>query len=321
MAKKQIFVGIDQDSVSVRGARLSMEPGAGKGAAVSWKLLGFEEVACETADPPKAIAALKKLKEKLGVQSGDFISTCIGGKQTYAVQVDVKKLPDDEMPSMLRLELRKSMPFEASQASFDYQFIPFSAEGRPKDATVPVIVSAVTNAHLGKRLNLLESAGLKPACVNVLPVAIANAFWATKPKDDGDTHVLLHIGSETCTLVIDGANSLFFNRSFSFSAAELVETKEGNSEAGAQAMLQMNVLSSEITKSITYYRSQSRGGNITTLTILGSYAVDPAFDALGTRTGFAVQTIQTAHGLHAVKPPPAGKFDVAIACAMQAMGQ
>jgi len=327
MGKKQVLVGIDHDSGTLRGARLTYEAAAGKGSAPDCRLLGFEEVSDDLSDPAKFSAALKKLKDKLGIGATDTVSTCLAGKQTYAAQLDVRRLPDNEMEGMLRLELRKSMPFETAIATFDFQMLPADPT-RPKDSNVQVIVSAVSNALLNKHLSAYERAGIKPNNVNVLPVSAANAFWAGRrpgaaAADINETHVLLHIGSDTCTLVIDGNHSPFFTRSFSFSVDEASgggKAAEATGLAQQPAGFQTNMLASEITKSVTYYKNTYANmgvGNISTITVIGSQAGDPIFETLGARTGYTVQTIQTAQTIQSAKPAPAGKFDLAIALALQ----
>jgi len=321
MGKKQVLAGIDQDSGTLRGVRVAREAVSGKGGGVTYSLLSSEEVSGNLSDAAQLTSALKALKSKLGLSASDTVSTCLSGKQTYAAQLEVKRLPENEMPGMLKLELRKSMPFEASAATFDFQFLPAVDPNRPKDASVQVLVSAVSNAHLHKHLQAYERAGIKPDSVNVLPVSVANAFWASRPKSAAsaanETHVLLHIGADTCTLVIDGSRGPFFTRSFSFSADEASDNK---AESASQMSLQVNLLSSEITKSITYYKTIYAGmgaGDIPAITVLGSHAGAPVFETLGARTGYAIQVIQTARAVKSAKPVAAGKFDLAIALALQ----
>ncbi|MCL2182929.1 MAG: pilus assembly protein PilM [Chitinispirillia bacterium] len=322
MGKKQTFVGFELDAVSIRGARLSMEQ-RGKGGQPEWRLLTAEEVTGDLFEDAQALVALKKLKEKLGVQTGDRVSICLGGKAVYAVQMDVRRLPDNEMAGMLKLELRKSMPFEASAASFDYQFLPVG-EDHPKDAGIPVMVSAAANSFLNRYVSLYDRAGLRPYHVDVLPISIANAFWASKAgaaAKPEDTHLILHVGSDVCTLVIDGGKSPFFTRSFSFNIGQAIGSAGAAGEGGAgipDILLQMNVLSSEITKSVTYYKNTYQGGAVSTITVMGNHASHPAFDALGQKMGYEVQTVETAGAVLAVKPPEAGKYDLAVTLAMQA---
>ncbi|MCL2220073.1 MAG: pilus assembly protein PilM [Chitinispirillia bacterium] len=318
---KQTFVGFEMDAVSIRGARLSVEQPKGRGARPQWKLLSADEVTGDFFEDARAVAALKALREKLDVGMGDRVSICLSGKQVYAVQMDVRRLPDDEMAGMLKLELRKTMPFETSSATFDYQFLPAGGE-RPKDAGVPVLVSAAANSYINRYVQVYERAGLRPYHVGILPITIANAFWASlgsvvvKPED---AYVILHVGSDVCTLVIDGDRSPFFNRTFSFNIGEAIGSTAGKGDnAISDILLQMNILSNEITKSVTYYKNTHQGGTISAITVLGNHASHPAFDALGKKMGYEVRTIKTASKVSAAKPPEAGKFDLAIALAMQA---
>jgi len=315
---KQTFVGFEMDAVSIRGARLVTDQ-KGKAVKSDWKLLSVDEVTGDFFEDAKTVAGLKKLKDKLGVQGGDRVSICLAGKQTYAIQLDVRKLPDNEMKGMLKLELRKSMPFEAGASSFEYQFLSVDAK-QSREVGVPVLVSAASNSYLNRYVQVYERAGLRPYNVDILPISIANAFWASKKAVVSDeTHVILHVGSDVCTLVIDGERSPFFNRSFSFNIGEAIGSASGKGEGAiADILLQMNILSSEITKSLTYYKNTHQGGNISIITVLGNHASHPAFDALGKKMGYDVQTIKTSQTVSASKPPEAGKFDLAMAVAMQA---
>jgi len=325
MAKKQTLVGIDQDSGALRGARLSYAA-SGRGSAPVCRLLSFAEVAGDLLDAAKFQAALKKLKDKLGVSATDTVSTCLSGKQTYAAQMDTaKRLPEDEMAGMLRLELRNSMSFDAASAAVDFQFLP-SPAGGPREEGVQVMVSAVSGAHLNRHLSAYGRAGIKPGNVNVLPISVANAFWSSRRPDaaadgDGETHVLLHVGADTCTLVIDGIRTPFFTRSFAFDMNDAVSGGEEEGGIVSSAALQaMDMLSIEIMKSVTYYKNTNAAmgvGDIPGIIIIGVDAANPIFRTLESRTGYAVETIRTAESVRSLKPPEAGKFDLAIALALQ----
>ena len=317
MAKKETFVGIDQDSGSIRAVRLGLEQNKSKNAksAVEFRLLETVEIEGEFSEDAALFNSLKQLREKMSISSSEKVVTCLSGKQTYAAEMNVKKLPDEEMKSMLKLELRKTMPFEPSVAAFDFNWIPVPPD-TPKEKGVPIIVSASTNALLSKHLNIYEKAGIKPHIIDVLPIAVANAFWALRKEDkeSNRTHVILHIGSDNCMLVIDGDKSPFFNRSFAFDMNGVASLPDGSPDA----VLQMNILSDELNKSLTYYRNTFKNDNMSTITLMGNHATHPAFEAVGRKTGLVVEPSNTAQIIGRAKPPVAGKFDLAVALAMQA---
>jgi Tfp pilus assembly PilM family ATPase len=326
MAKEQVFLGIDMDSVSIRGVRLSLDPDSGKSAKPAWKLLSAAESANVNnggnfLDDAKAVSALKSLRENLKARPSDKVSICLSGKQTYSVQMDTRRLPPDEMSGMLKLELRKSIPFEAKAATFDYQILPAERCGRATDAAgISVMIGVVANSYLERQVNIFEKAGLPPCHVNVLPVSAANAFWAVGEGENAasdETVLLLHLGADVCTLVIDGRRTPFFNRTFSFNIAKAVSGS--NAQESEEAMLSsMDILAAEVTKSAAYYKNTQRIDNISSISVLGAYASHPAFDELAKKTGYPVRVIQTASLVQAEKPLEPGKYDLAIALAMQA---
>lgn len=325
MAKSKIVIGIDQDSSYIRAVRLSAEhPKGAPSKAVSYRLLDAFELDGAFGDDESLFGALKQLGGKLDVSSMETVVTCLSGKQTFAGQMDVKKLPDDEMGSMLKLELRKLLPFEPTAAAFDYHWLPVPPE--PEGASggglkkgppnVPVIVCAATNSAISRHLRIYDKAGIRPGVIDVLPLAAANAFWASRDEADEEsdhTYVILFLGSDTCTLIIDGDKSQFFNRSFSFDINSVAEQPAGSPDAA----LQMDMLTDEVNKSINYYRNTYKCRGISSITVMGAHASHPAFEVLSRKTGYIVEPAQTAQRIGGGKAPEPGKFDLAVALAME----
>jgi Tfp pilus assembly PilM family ATPase len=322
MAKRTTVIGIDQDSGCIRAVRLGVERPAAKGAkgakpAPEFKLLDAVELeGAIGGDDAALFGALKQIRDKMSISAGEEIVTCLSGKQTFAGQMTVKKLPDGEMKSMLKLELRKLMPFEPAAASFDFHWLPADPGVDAVKDGVPVIVGAAANHAIERHLRVYDKAGVRPAVIDVLPLAAANAFWAGREAREGGnrTFVIMFLGSDTCTLVIDGEKSPFFTRSFAFDMGGVASLPAGSSEAS----LQMSILSDEINKSVNYYRNTFKSGEISEITVMGAHASHPAFEALGRKTGFEVEAARTARELRGGEDTELGKFDLAAALAMQA---
>jgi len=321
MAKKQIFVGVDMDSVSIRSVRLAFDPD--KGAQSGWKLLSTAEIdGGNLLDDANAVAALKNLREKLGARQADKVSICLSGKQTYVTQMDARKLPDEDMADMLRLELRKSMPFQPSAATIDYQVFPTEQSGgiNTDAAGVSVMVSAATDSYLERQVNIFGKAGLPPCNVGVLPISVANAFWAAcgdgSAEPDGAV-LILHFGTDVCTVVIDGRNTPFFSRAFAFNIA-LAVGEDDTQESDGKTPSTIDILAGEVTKSANYYKNTYRVNGVSSIFMLGKCASHMALDGLVKKTGYPTRVIQTASFVQAAKPLEQGKYDLAIALAMQA---
>ncbi|MDR2592477.1 MAG: pilus assembly protein PilM [Chitinispirillales bacterium] len=320
MAKKQIFIGVDMDSVSVRGVRLAFDPdkSGGNSTQSAWELLSAAEVnGGNFLDDAQAVSALKNLRENLKGRPSDKVSVCLSGKQTYAVRMDVRKIPEEEMAGMLRLELRKSMPFELSAATIDYQILPTESNDNVyANAGVSVMVSAAADSYLERQAAIYGKAGLPPYHADVLPVSVANAFWAACGDGAAEPEgavLLLHLGADVCTLVIDGRNAPFFSRAFSFNMS-----KTAGDDKTADISSSINILADEVTKSAAYYKNTNRINGISSISISGAYASHPALDELTNKTGYSVRVVQTASLVRAEKPLEPGKYDLAIALAMQA---
>ena len=324
MAKKQIFLGVDMDSVSIRGVRLAFDPD--KGAQSGWKLLSTAEIDCgDPLDDANVVAALKKLREKLGARQADKVSICLSGKQTYVAQMDARMLPDEDMADMLRLELRKSMPFQPSAATIDYQVFPTeqSGGGNADSAGVSVMVSAATDSYFERQVNIFGKAGLPPCNVGVLPISAANAFWAAcgdGSAEPEESVLILHFGTDVCTVVIDGRNTPFFSRAFAFNIALAVgedDTQESDDKT-VDTTSTIDILAGEVTKSANYYKNTYRVNGVSSIFMLGKCASHMALDGLVKKTGYPTRVVQTASLVQTAKPLEQGKYDLAITLAMQA---
>jgi Tfp pilus assembly PilM family ATPase len=249
--------------------------------------------------------------------------------------MDARKIPDEEMAGMLSLELRKNMPFEISEATFDYQVLP--AESKPggnADAGVSVMVSAVANSYLNRQVDIYGRAGLPPCHADLLPICAANAFWSACEDDVGmeNAVLILHFGADVCTLVIDGRHTPFFSRSFSFNMEKAADghkthgndhdhDDDGDSESestAADTSSLIDVLAGEVTKSATYYKNTHRAGDVSSIYALGAHVSRSALDELAKITGCPARVVQTASLVKSANPLEPGKYDLAIALAMQA---
>jgi Tfp pilus assembly PilM family ATPase len=170
MAKTLITsIGIEYDTMSIRAAKLNLIK---SGSKTTVKVMGLSELYGDFSNDDNISGGMKKIKEKIAVNPSDRVVTCLAGKQVYVTQMPFKKLADDEMKGALRIEIKKNLPFEVAGASIDYQLV----EDSKKDNLYQFIVTAVPSIMLTRHVNMMERLGIKPYIVDVLPLAIANAF-------------------------------------------------------------------------------------------------------------------------------------------------
>ena len=190
----------------------------------------------------------------------------------------------EKTAQMVRYEVEQNVPFPIDEIVSDYQLLGATPEGEQAAMIVAAKlegVRAVTDAVI--------QAGLKPATVDVAPMAVLNALKFTYPGLTGCS-VVLDIGSKTTNLIII-ENEKIYNRSIpvagntitkeiaqafgcSFEEAEQLKLERGYVSLGGVTedadevtdrvskvvRTVLTRLHAEISRSINFYRSQ-QGGN------------------------------------------------------------
>lgn len=315
MAQKTVTsLGIDHDIVSIRGAKV-LAVGAGKG--MQYRVEGLHEIKGDFAKEEGLAKGLQELRTKLGVGAGDRAVSCVAGKQVYVTQMPFKRMPHAEMVSALRIEMRKSLPFDAAGATIDYQEA--DDAGGAQDDRVRLIVTAVASNALNKHLRTMGKAGLKPWIVDVLPLAVANAFWSVqRDPTDLTAHVLIHFQADMCTVVIDGNMVPYYTRTVYFTADELYG-QGGKEVAERERTRRLMALGDELHRSLAFYEKTFQTSSFAAVHLFGNYFGSPELmEVVNQKVGLrvAASPLLERLGVKAEGIPP-GKFDVALGLAMR----
>lgn len=303
--KSDHWVGMEHDHLNMRGARLAAD---GKGG---FAIVRMEEAHGDFTNPKDLAEGFRILKGKLGMTSKDSLVTCLSGKQTFASQLTFRKLPPEEMAQALMLELRKSVPFEITGATLDYSIL---SAPDAKGETIQVLVGVAAAGMLSRHLSVLEDAGLNPASVDILPVAVANALWTLAGTSKPDApKVAVHIGPQMSTIVMDGPDSPFFTRYIYFAAEEIL-AGDGSQRADHRAAM----LVDEIARSIAFYEKSVFAAGIQEVLLLGDFLDSPLLEApIRQKTGLKVRIPDIPKQLgHAHSYHP-GRFDLAATLAIR----
>ncbi len=314
MPKGGAAVGVEFDSRSIRAAKV--RPGKGGMPFIS----GLEEIHGSFTDDNKIVEGLRTIRQKAGVSFTDVIVTCVGGRQTYAAQHFFRRLPDEELKSALKLEIRKNLSFDAAASTLEYRFL---APAQKNNDAAPVIVASASDALLQRHMQLFEKAGMPPNIIEAFPLTIANAFRASAHgalKEEECGEIIIHIGPEFTTLVIDGntPNVPFYNRTIYFSAYEIFDKGAAEPLSPEEAEQRIGTFTAEISRSLAYYQSASRASTGTSITVLGSYTPQELLDAVSGETRLKVERLNLAAELDSrqnLSSP--GRFDIAVALAMR----
>jgi Tfp pilus assembly PilM family ATPase len=313
MAKTLITsIGIEYDAMSIRAAKLNL---IRAGSRTTVKVVGLSELYGDFSNDDNISGGMKKIKEKIAIGQSDRVVTGLAGKQVYVAQIPFKKLPEEEMKTALRIEIKKSLPFEVAGASIDYQLL----EGSKKDDLHQFIVTAVPSIMLTRHVNMMERLGIKPYIVDVLPLAIANAFHLSQPSCAvGLAYVVVHVGPTVTNLVICGDESVpYFHRSIYFLADEVFGEREQplSDEELAHKLLE---LTEEIGRSISFYEKTFSLKKFAGVFLLGDYIENGAItNAIAEKTNLSTEVIDVFSALKQSSNAPKGKFEIAMALAMR----
>jgi Tfp pilus assembly PilM family ATPase len=220
----------------------------------------------------------------------------------------------------LKLEVRKHLSFEVSTSTLDHQIV--SEHGvEVEGEETQVLVTAVANLLLQRHLRQMESVDLKPLVVDLLPVAVANAFWIWSdalPEDhENMIHVILHMSPDVCTLVVDGENAPFFNRNIYFTAYDVFGDANSNL-TDREKKRRITILGDEVVRSLSFYEKTYSNSNFYGINLLGEYIDAPELTSmLQEKTGLGLEKLDLVQRCGSgVKAAP-GKFDLAIALALR----
>jgi Tfp pilus assembly PilM family ATPase len=314
MARKTITsVGVEFDMLGLRAARVTTVL---QGRETEVKVEELEETTGDYSKDEALAAALKAAGEELSVKPKDRVVVSLSGKQVYISQIKFKEMPDAEMKNALRFEIRKNLPFDAAGAVLDYQV----AEGSDPDkkGKSTVTVTAVASALLDRTLRLLEKAALKPWIVDVLPLALANAFWAGRPAEDPDmAHAIVHFAPDVCNVVIDGESAPFYMRSIYFSAEEIFGAA-AKELAAREKTRRLEALGDELRRSLSYYEKTYNVSRYGWLCLAGNYAQhEELAGQVRDKVGLPVDETPLLTRINSRVQAPPGKFDLALALALR----
>jgi len=312
--KAEAFIGLDYDASSIRGVRLTR---LAQGSKPQFSLETAHEIGGDFTRDDGLTAVLTLMKEKLRIGPADQVASCISGKQVYVVQMPFRKLKLEETRKALRLELRKTLPFDATTAAVEFQVLDGATE---KSDEQQLLVTAVANTIIAKHLEIMDKAGIKPAIVDTLPTCVANTAFEGSDESGYEkaARVVLHIGPSVSTLIICGGKTPFFHRNIYFAADELFGRSGGTPPPDQERRRRIDTLADEVMRSIAYYQKNNGGGSIESLHLLGSNTEHPDLtQALADKTGLEVYLIDLADRFTDVPDVNTTVFALALTLAMR----
>ncbi len=318
MVKKQATtISLEYDNFGIRAAKVVATP---RGKETQFYIEDLGEVNGNITRDEDLIKGLKIMRAKFSHGSGDRVVSCVSGKQLYAAQFPFKPLPEEEIRNALKYEIRKNLPFEVAASTVEFQYIPGDdTEGENQE----VLVASVANILLNRHLRCLGKAGFKPQTVDILPLAAANAFWATQKNGDTPdtgTKIILHIGPDISSVIIDGTTSSFYHRTIYFTARELFGNTGREELPIREKERRISGLADELVRSLSFYENNFHTASISSVHLLGNYLQPELLEVIESKTGLHTEPIDLVKEITPDKEAAPGKFDLAVALAMKEDG-
>ena len=242
------------------------------------------------ADPAAEASRISQVKLVVSEMLGEMkiktgrVNYAIAAQSVFTRFVKLPTVDPDKIDQIVQFEAQQNVPFPIEEVVWDYQLV------ASKDETKIEVVLVAIKADLLDELNsAIEDSGLTTGIVDVAPLALYNAFRYNYADASGCS-LLIDIGARTTNLIFVEPNKVFSRsipiggttfttniaREFTepFGAAEERKHSVGFvSLGGAYAeptdpdvarvskiiRNSMTRLHAEITRSISFYRSQQGG--------------------------------------------------------------
>lgn len=226
--------------------------------------------------------ALDELRRRLQ-WSGQLTAFALPSQGVFARFVKIPKVEPEKAGQMLFFEAQQNVPYPIEEVSWCYQVLPESDPDK-----LGALILATKLDQLEATVEAVQSAGFSPEVIETSPTALYNALRFNYPELTGCT-LLIDIGSRATNLIFVEGDRLFIrtlpvggntittalHKKFDgrpFAEIEALKVKEafipppGNytadadaAEMGKTARTVMTRVHNEITRSITFYRTNQQG--------------------------------------------------------------
>jgi len=222
-------VGLDIGSHTIKVAELV--PGRG---GITVKALGMAPIpegAVESniiIDPQLLGQAVKQLLKDSGVSAKSSVSSVAGQSALVVRVIEVPQMSEAELAETMRYEEERHVPFAANEVIMDFQAI--HREGTPDDAPdMEVLLAVAQQDMVDRHVEMLFAAGLKPASIDVEPLAVARTYIELSPDPLAKkTIAIVNIGANNTDIGIYQDGILAFPRTLPLAGSSLNRAISGH---------------------------------------------------------------------------------------------
>ena len=273
--------GLDVGHASIKAVKLSRQ-----GTQVSVLGYAIEPITVpEGGDREEAVdAALKALALREDFKDTPVVAA-LSGRQVFSRTVNIPILNPKNIDRMVELEAQQQIPGDFSEIEWGYHMSP-AADGASKDVALFAVKRELTQEVMVK----CKRAGVNLVGISISSLALYNFVRFDQVFPEDETVVILDVGAENTDLVCYQGETLWmrtlgvagnditkaFMKKFkvSFDEAEVLKRQAGDSKQADRIIKviegSLTELTSEVQRSLGFYKSQNAAAKLDNLVISGS---------------------------------------------------
>ncbi len=262
-------------------------------------------------DAGRVVSAIKELIRETGVKLKN-VAMSISGHSVIVKKINLPPMPEDELEGQVRLAAEQYIPFDINEVNLDFHIlnpIEQSEDGQPQ---MSVLLVAAKKDKVNELTELVKGAGLTPAVLDVDAFAIENMYGINYRIRGEEITTLVNLGASVMNVNIVKGETSVFTRDISVGGNRYTEAiqrelgvpyddaeaaKKGGRHGALDADSVNSVIesvnaevSSEIARSIDYFKSTYTDGDIERIIMCGGCAkVTGLVQQLSDRMGVKVE--------------------------------
>lgn len=294
LAPKRLLVGLDIGSSAIKVVQLKEVKGRYVLQKCGIKPLEPEVIVDGTVmDEGRVVAAIKELLEEQGIKNKN-VAISISGHAVIVKKISLPPMPDEELEGQVKLAAEQYIPFDINEVNLDFHVLHPGDEGDDGDGQMSVLLVAAKKDKVNELCELVKTAGLVPAVMDVDAFAIQNMHDLNYPALKGQVTTIVNVGASVMNINIMRNGASLFTRDIplggnkyteaiqrelglSFEEAEDLKTgarkRAGTEDSVSMVLDAVNAeVASEIARTVDYYKSTTGEGDVERLLLCGGGA-------------------------------------------------
>jgi type IV pilus assembly protein PilM len=262
-------------------------------------------------DAGRVVTAIKELLAETNTKL-KHAAISVSGHSVIVKKISLPPMADDELESEVKVAAEQYIPFDINEVNLDFHLLNPSEQADDGQPHMSLLLVAAKKDKVNEMSELVRGAGLVPAVLDVDAFAVENMYGVNYDSTNGDVVGLVNIGASVMNInILKDGNSLFTRDiavggsgyseaiqrelGVSFEEAESIKKSHRATDSNAQAVATVldgvnAEVSSEIAKSIDYFKTTVGGGDLRKIVLSGGCAkVSGLAEQLSERMGLPVE--------------------------------